>query len=107
MTTDTAVRVTRMVVLDQLALDAIPYVDFPELKIDEHETTEMPFRYVIDQAGKPIMPEVVFLHLVHTVLLTYKQGMIDLIKADADKAFDDVDFIDEVEAMDNLKVGKP
>lgn len=39
-------------------LDKIPYVDFPELKLDEHETTEMPFRYVTDTSGKPIMPEV-------------------------------------------------
>jgi ribosome biogenesis SPOUT family RNA methylase Rps3 len=39
-------------------LDKIPSVDFPELKLNEHETTEMPFRYVTDSAGKPIMPEV-------------------------------------------------
>ncbi|KAK4940831.1 hypothetical protein LTR10_019103 [Elasticomyces elasticus] len=91
MTTDTAVRVTRMVVLDQIPLEKIPYVDFPELKLDEHETTEMPFRYVTDGRGKPIMPE----------------GMIDLIKADADKAFDNLDFADEVEGLENLKVNQP
>lgn len=33
-------------------------MDFPELKFNEHESTEMPFRYVTDQDGKPIMPEV-------------------------------------------------
>lgn len=77
MTTDTAVRVTRLVVqgksmLITLRLDPggvatnsalaplkeIPYVDHPELKFNEHESTEMPFRYVKDESGKPIMPEV-------------------------------------------------
>lgn len=75
MTTDTAVRVTRMVILDQsktstshteesslndnqAPLDHIPYVDFPELKLDEHESTEMPFRYVKGPDCNPVMPEV-------------------------------------------------
>ncbi|KIY01196.1 uncharacterized protein Z520_02748 [Fonsecaea multimorphosa CBS 102226] len=91
MTTDTAVRVTRMVINDQIPLDKIPYVDFPELKLDEHESTEMPFRYVTDNSGKPIMP----------------QGMVDLIKADADKAFDNLEFADEVDGLDQLEVTKP
>ncbi|KAH0842836.1 hypothetical protein FOPE_08257 [Fonsecaea pedrosoi] len=69
-------------------LDKIPYVDFPELKVDEHESTEMPFRYVADNTGKPIMPE----------------GMIELIKADADKAFDNLEFADEVTGLDQLEV---
>ncbi|KIW64125.1 hypothetical protein PV04_09080 [Phialophora macrospora] len=88
MTTDTAVRVTRKVVLEHLPLDKIPYIDFPELKLDEHESTEMPFRYVADESGKPIMPE----------------GMVDLIKADADKAFDDLEFVDEVEGLGSMGV---
>lgn len=33
--------------------------------------------------------------------------MIDLIKADADKAFDGLDFVDEVDGMGNLAVDKP
>lgn len=41
-----------------VSLDKIPSVDFPELKLNEHETTEMPFRYVTDSTGKPIMPAV-------------------------------------------------
>lgn len=88
MTTDTAVRVTRLVVLDGKKLDDIPYVDFPELQLDEHESTEMPFRYVTDSEGKPIMPN----------------GMLELIKADADKGFDQVDFMDESEGMEGLRV---
>ncbi|PHH69393.1 hypothetical protein CDD82_7788 [Ophiocordyceps australis] len=74
MTTDTAVRVTRMVVQDKIALDKIPYLDFPELKFNQHESTEMPFRYVADANGHPVMP----------------QGMKELIQKDADKAVDDL-----------------
>ncbi|MCJ1315261.1 hypothetical protein MMC15_000577 [Xylographa vitiligo] len=74
MTTDTAARVTRLVIQQKVALDQISYVDYPELKIDEHESTEMPFRYVMDENGKPIMPK----------------GMIDLIKSDSEKGFGDL-----------------
>jgi ribosome biogenesis SPOUT family RNA methylase Rps3 len=86
MTTDTAVRVTRMVIVDQIPLDKIPYVDSPELQLGEHESTEMPFRYVVGKDGKPVMPV----------------GMIDLIKADADKAFDGLEFADEAEVVENM-----
>lgn len=39
----------------------------------------MPFRYVASKDGRPIMPA----------------GMVDLIKADADKSFDDLELADE------------
>jgi ribosome biogenesis SPOUT family RNA methylase Rps3 len=74
MTTDTAVRVTRLIVQDKgkqfhpkrtpflidfiVALDKIDYVDYPELRINKNESTEMPFRYVKGSNGEPIMPEV-------------------------------------------------
>ncbi|KAH6899860.1 SAM-dependent RNA methyltransferase [Thelonectria olida] len=74
MTTDTAVRVTRIVVQDKVPLGEVPYLDFPELKFNEHESTEMPFRYVDDGNGKPIMPK----------------GMVELIQKDADKSLDDL-----------------
>ncbi|KAI1273762.1 DUF431-domain-containing protein [Xylaria sp. FL0933] len=74
MTTDTAVRVTRMVIQEQFTLNMVPYIDHPELKINEHESTEMPFRYVKGDDGNPVMPE----------------GMMDLIKKDADKSIDDL-----------------
>lgn len=41
-------------------MDKIPYDDFPELKFNSNESTEMPFRYVKNRDGKPIMPEVRF-----------------------------------------------
>lgn len=61
MTTDTAVRVTRIIVQDKVNVEDIPYIDHPDLKVDEHESVEMPFRYVRDEEEKPIMPEVSFL----------------------------------------------
>ncbi|CAZ79330.1 unnamed protein product [Tuber melanosporum] len=73
MTTDTAVRVTRMVIEEQRPLVSIPYMDYPELKLNKHESTQMPFRYVKGEDGEPYMPE----------------GMLELIKKDADKGFDD------------------
>lgn len=74
MTTDTAVRVTRMVVQESYTLDTIPFVDHPEIKVDEHESTEMPFRYVRREDGSVVMPE----------------GMIDLIKKDSEKGLGDL-----------------
>ncbi|KAI4789585.1 DUF431-domain-containing protein [Aureobasidium sp. EXF-8845] len=74
MTTDTAVRTTRIVVQDRIELENIRYVDNPEIKVDEHESTEMPFRYVLDKNGKPIFPD----------------GMVDLIKKDSERGIDDL-----------------
>lgn len=39
-------------------LEEVPYLDYPEILINEHERTEMPFRYVKDADGNPIMPDV-------------------------------------------------
>ena len=39
-------------------LEDVPYIDNPELRVDEHESTEMPFRYVRGEDGGPVMPEV-------------------------------------------------
>jgi hypothetical protein len=32
--------------------------------------------------------------------------MMDLIKADADKAFDDVEFVDEVAGLEEMNIGR-
>jgi len=74
MTTDTAVRVTRIVVQDRVPVEKVPYVDHPEIKVSKNESTQMPFRYVTNKAGEPIMPE----------------GMIDLIKKDSEKSLEDL-----------------
>lgn len=47
-----------MLIQWEVPIDHIQYVDYPELKLDEHESTEMPFRYVKGRDGQPIMPEV-------------------------------------------------
>ncbi len=41
-----------------MPLEKISYVDYPEILINEHERTEMPFRYVKNAQGEPIMPDV-------------------------------------------------
>ncbi|KAF2117867.1 SAM-dependent RNA methyltransferase [Lophiotrema nucula] len=74
MTTDTAVRVTRMIVQDRVPVDKVPYIDHPELKINKNESTQMPFRYVKGKDGQPIMPE----------------GMVDLIVKDSEKGLGDL-----------------
>ncbi|KAJ4358012.1 uncharacterized protein N0V89_002591 [Didymosphaeria variabile] len=74
MTTDTAVRVTRIVVQGRIPVDEVPYLDHPELKINNNESTQMPFRYVKGEDGRPIMPE----------------GMVDLIIKDSAKGLDDL-----------------
>jgi len=74
MSTDTAVRVTRMIVHDRVSVDKIQYIDFPELRVSKNETTEMPFRYVKGEDGEPIMPK----------------GMVDLIKTDSKKGLGDL-----------------
>ncbi|SMR60792.1 unnamed protein product [Zymoseptoria tritici ST99CH_1E4] len=81
MTTDTAVRTTRIVVQEGLKLSDIKYVDRPDVDIlDENgkplpnESISMPFKYVADKDGKPIMPE----------------GMYELLASDADKGILDL-----------------
>jgi hypothetical protein len=78
MTTDTALGVTKICVQDQsepassspfrcslstsfflstVPLSKIPFVDNPTIRFDAVESVEMPFRYVTDAAGEPILPE--------------------------------------------------
>ncbi len=47
-----------------VSLDKISYIDFPELRLDEHESTEMPFRYVRGADNKPVMPRVIMPPLI-------------------------------------------
>ncbi|MBE7159098.1 MAG: hypothetical protein INR62_11825 [Rhodospirillales bacterium] len=81
MTTDTAARVTRIVVQDGKRLDEIPFVDRPDIVIGDDddggggsESVSMPFKYVRGEDGKPIMPE----------------GMLELLGKDADKGILDL-----------------
>lgn len=73
MTTDTAVRTTKIILEDQKQFEEIQFIDYPEIRFNKHEATEMPFRYVLDGEGTPIFPT----------------GMIDLIYKDNEKSLDD------------------
>ncbi|WWC87163.1 uncharacterized protein L201_002049 [Kwoniella dendrophila CBS 6074] len=73
MTTDTAVGVTKIVIEDQIPLDKIPYTDFPTITFNKYESIEMPFRYVVDDKGEPILPA----------------GMKEHLKADLNRSIDD------------------
>lgn len=81
-----------------MPLEQIQYIDYPEILINEHERTEMPFRYVKGDDGEPIMPKVrpgrtshPQRHQFSSHDITDKsQGMVDLIKKDADQGIDDL-----------------
>ncbi|KAK4056742.1 hypothetical protein OIO90_002294 [Microbotryomycetes sp. JL221] len=72
MTTDTALGVTKLIVQDGIPYDKIDFVDHPTIKFDDHESVEMPFRYVKDEQGEPILPP----------------GMRQHLRDDMDKGFD-------------------
>lgn len=74
MTTDTAIRTTQIIVKDQEKFEDIKFIDYPEFRFSKKEATEMPFRYVLDQDGNPILPE----------------GMLALIKKDSQQSLDDL-----------------
>lgn len=74
MTTDTAIRVTQLIIEEQKQFENIKFIDYPEIKFSKHESTEMPFRYVMDSKDEPILPS----------------GMLELIKHDAEQSIDDL-----------------
>lgn len=74
MTTDTAIRTTQIIIQKQTKFEDIIFFDYPEFKFNKYEATEMPFRYVTDANGKPILPE----------------GMLELIKRDSEQSLDDL-----------------
>ncbi|CAK7894744.1 protein arginine N-methyltransferase Sfm1p [[Candida] anglica] len=74
MTTDTAIRTTQRIVEDQKKFEDIKFLDYPEIRYNQYESTEMPFRYIVDGKGDPILPE----------------GMLELIKNDAEQSIDDL-----------------
>ncbi|KAH8827129.1 hypothetical protein DL96DRAFT_1669795 [Flagelloscypha sp. PMI_526] len=64
MTTDTALGVTK--------LTEIQYIDFPTIRFSAKESVEMPFRYIMNAHGEPILPP----------------GMKEHLKEDLNKSFD-------------------
>lgn len=74
MTTDTAIRTTQTIIENKTKFEDIKFIDYPEIKYNRYESTEMPFRYILDKEGTPILPV----------------GMLDLIKHDAEQSIDDL-----------------
>lgn len=74
MTTDTAIRTTQEIVKLQKKFEDIKFIDYPEIRYNKYESTEMPFRYIVDSNDAPILPE----------------GMLELIKHDAEQSIDDL-----------------
>ncbi|EMC97514.1 hypothetical protein BAUCODRAFT_23790 [Baudoinia panamericana UAMH 10762] len=84
MTTDTAARVTRIVVQERKRLEEISFIDRPDIELPAatnadgskvpSESVSMPFKYVKGADGKPIMPE----------------GMLQLLVDDMDKGIEDL-----------------
>ena len=81
MTTDTAARVTRIVVQEGKRLDEIQFVDRPDITLPmaangensshPNESVSMPFKYVKGADGKPIMPEVSLLRTLSNDRVMY------------------------------------
>lgn len=63
-----------MILFTSVPLDKIPFEDHPTIRFDEVESVEMPFRYVTDKDGQPILPP----------------GMKELLYDDMDKGFDEM-----------------
>ncbi|KAL7412757.1 DUF431-domain-containing protein [Mrakia frigida] len=72
MTTDTALGVVKMVVVDKIPLEKIEYNEFPTIHFNAHESVEMPFRYIKGPDGEPLLPV----------------GMRDHLKKDLDRSFE-------------------
>ena len=56
-----------------MAFEDIKFLDYPEIKYNKYESTEMPFRYVTDNEE-----------------INFTRGMLELIKNDAEQSIDDL-----------------
>ena len=63
MTTDTAVLVAQKILEDGIEMKDLKFIDFPEIKIGKKAVVEMPFRYLVDGNGKPLLPDGLLEHL--------------------------------------------
>jgi ribosome biogenesis SPOUT family RNA methylase Rps3 len=65
MTTDTAVLVTHAIVVHGRPLEALTFVDRPDVVLGVHESVNLPFRYLaaVDGSGAPDLPRGMREHL--------------------------------------------
>ncbi|GLB39580.1 putative predicted SAM-dependent RNA methyltransferase [Lyophyllum shimeji] len=76
MTTDTALGVTKLVINDKKPISKYhTRYDFPTIRLNSKESVEMPFRYIADKGGEPLLP----------------LEMRELLHEDLDKALDNFD----------------
>ncbi|TIC22690.1 hypothetical protein E3Q12_02492 [Wallemia mellicola] len=72
MSTDTALGTTKRVIVDKKKLGEIDFIDDPTIVFTAQESVDMPYRYLNDGTGKPLMAP----------------GMLEHIRKDLDKSFD-------------------
>ncbi|TIB35419.1 hypothetical protein E3P84_01360 [Wallemia ichthyophaga] len=72
MSTDTALGTTKRVVVDNIPMEKMDFVDDPTIVFTPQESVDMPYRYLNDGTGKPLMAP----------------GMLDHIRKDLDKGLD-------------------
>ncbi len=53
--TDQAVIFTKKIIDEKIRLDDIPKVDYPTIQLRKKEAVDMPFRYLADDHGKPVL----------------------------------------------------
>lgn len=56
MTTDTAVLVCHMILDQGKPFNEIDFIDDPEIRTGEKESVQLPFRYVTEREGMPVLP---------------------------------------------------
>ncbi|CAG8629396.1 9819_t:CDS:2 [Ambispora leptoticha] len=88
MTTDTALIVTKKIIEDSIALDQIPFIDFPEIKFDRTESVIMPFRYITIPDMNVSTLQTTDNQLKRHVKPLVPSGMIELLKKDGDMVLD-------------------
>ncbi|CAG8502329.1 8009_t:CDS:2 [Acaulospora morrowiae] len=88
MTTDTAINVTKRIVEDKVAIDEIPFIDYPEIKMNNNESVIMPFRYVAIPSSTKSTLQTTNNELKHNLVPLLPEGMIELLKKDADMKFE-------------------
>lgn len=84
MSTDTAVNVTKRVVVDKVPLDQIPYIDSPEVFFSKHESVTLPYRYIA--VTKTIKTKDGQEKTIKVPLMP--PGMLELIKKDNERTLD-------------------
>ncbi|CAJ0635865.1 1376_t:CDS:10 [Entrophospora sp. SA101] len=85
MTTDTAMYVTNKIIKEKAPIDKISFIDYPEIKLNNNESTTMPFRYVLIPDLNVSTLQTTNQELKINAVPLLPSGMIDLLIKDAEK----------------------